>query len=255
MTGLPGADSSVPVNNQIDGQNLVALAADLYGTMPAFWGRYFTSAGTTGTVEYRHRRENRLLNANGVRLLPIARQTKRVGGTRADGSMDAQANAEDILATFPVDYLTSLGGRFYMFLDVEGAPSLSPSYYAGWAATIGTHSRDITGGQVELLPCVYASWGDVKTWEALAAAATGGAACEGAWVARWRVDGCSPLLDWDDAIVLPTVELPCEVLVWQYADDCHGGAGFDCDQINPSIDAQSDFLNQLILPPPDEPVT
>jgi hypothetical protein len=45
------------------------------------------------------------------------------------------------------------------------------------------------------------------------------------------------------------------VLLWQYASDCHGGAGFDCDQSNPSIDAENDLLRQLILPPPDQEFT
>jgi len=100
MTGLPGADSAAPVNNQIGGQTLVALATSLYGTTPVFWGRYFTSAATTGTVEYRHRKENRFFSANGIRLLPIARQTTHVDGMHADGSADAQANAEDIMADY-----------------------------------------------------------------------------------------------------------------------------------------------------------
>jgi hypothetical protein len=255
MIGLPGADSAAPVNSQISGQTLVALATSLYGTAPAFWGRYFTSPSTSGMVEYRHRKENRILSANGIRLLPIARQTSHVDGTHADGSLDAQSNAEDILATFPADYLASLGGRFFVFLDVEGAPSLSAAYYGGWALSLGEFSREITDEQVELLPCVYASRGDVDTWESLADSAMGGVPCFGAWVARWRVDGCSAPLDWDDELVRPAVDLPCDVLLWQYAADCHGGNGFDCDQSNPSIDAENDLLRRLILPPPDQEFT
>jgi hypothetical protein len=57
-TGLPGADSSQPVNTEVNGQNLVQLATGVFGQTPVFWGRYFTSASTTGTVEYNHSQEN-----------------------------------------------------------------------------------------------------------------------------------------------------------------------------------------------------
>jgi len=90
--GKPGADSSIPVNSQIQGKNLIQLAAKLFDSTPIFWGRYFTSAATSEDVEYRHLKENKILRASNVRVLPIARQTKRVNGTTADGSADAEAN-------------------------------------------------------------------------------------------------------------------------------------------------------------------
>jgi hypothetical protein len=86
--GKPGADSSVIVTTQIAGTGLIDLAKALYGDTPVFWGRYFTSASTGGTVEYRHLKENQALCDNNIRVLPIARQTKRVAGTVADGSAD-----------------------------------------------------------------------------------------------------------------------------------------------------------------------
>src|SRR5215469_8515143 len=114
--GKAGADSSVMVTSQVMGQGLIDLAKLLYGEPPVFWGRYFTSTATGGTVEYRHLKENQPLHDNNIRVLPIARQTKRVDGTQADGSVDAEANADDVIATFGADYLASLGGEFYMFL-------------------------------------------------------------------------------------------------------------------------------------------
>jgi hypothetical protein len=36
--------------------------------------------------------------------------------------------------------------------------------------------------------------------------------------------------------------------MWQYANDCHGSDGFDCDTINPNIDVQA-FLRKCVLPP------
>jgi hypothetical protein len=247
--GSPGADSSAPVNSHFNGKPLVELAAELYGTNPVFWGRYFTSTSVTGTVEYRHLKENQILRDHNIRVLPIARQTKRVNGTQADGSSDAVGNAEDVITTFGSDYLSSIGGQLYMFLDVEGAPSLSQAYYTGWAQRLAAHGRDFSNDKVTLLPCVYATRSDDTSWRAVAAAAATGVPCGGAWIARWRKHGCAAIPDWDDAIVTPDVDLPCKVLIWQYADDCHGGGGFDCDQTNPAVDLNKDLLDRLILPP------
>ena len=71
--GSPGADSSTPVTTVIGGKTLIALAQDLYGSTPVFWGRYFTSVATTGVVEYRHLKENQILLDNDIRVtLPRA---------------------------------------------------------------------------------------------------------------------------------------------------------------------------------------
>ena len=109
--GKPGADSSMPVTNQVSGSGLIDLAKTLYGETPVFRGRYFTSVAAGGLVEYRHLRENQPLRDNQIRVLPIARQTRNVGGTVAAGSTDAERNAEDLIVTFGADYLASQGGR------------------------------------------------------------------------------------------------------------------------------------------------
>ena len=129
--GRAGADSSDLVTSQIGGKTLVDLATETLGEKPAFWGRYFTSAASTGVVEYRHLKEGQLLREKDIRVLPIARQTKRVHGTTAQGTVDAKLNAKDVLLTFGTDYLKSLGGKFLMFLDVESTPPLSLAYYLG----------------------------------------------------------------------------------------------------------------------------
>src|ERR1700746_2579400 len=95
--GSPGADSSVPVTSLIDGQGMVDQATGFFGSVPVFWGRYFTSVSATGMVEYRPMRETPVRRANNIRVLPIARQTKRVTETAADGTADGQANAEDVI--------------------------------------------------------------------------------------------------------------------------------------------------------------
>jgi len=242
--GLPGADSSVLVTSMINGQTLVDLATSLYGRPPAVWGRYFG-----GWAEYRHLRENQLLRANNIRVLPIAQQTNRVSGSFADGSADAASNAEDVINTFGAAYLGSQGGKVLMFLDVEGAPSLSAPYYQGWAQNLVTHSQAFSQGAVTLSPCVYAPQGDNTTWSALASACAQGAPCNGAWIARWRSAGGGPLLDFAAGLVDPNVTIPCNVLLWQYSNDCHGPGGFDCDEINPDPNIQAFVLSQSVLPP------
>lgn len=247
--GKTGADSSVPVTSQIGGKNLIQLASEVLGSAPSFWGRYFTSLSVGGSVEYRHLKENRLLRANHVRVLPVARQTRHVNGSQELGCSDAAANADDFITTFGKDYLASQGGQFLMFLDVEGSPSLSPEYFRGWAQTLTAHSQEITAGAVQLLPCVYATRSDDPTWYAVAACADQGIACKGAWIARWVHSGCSAPDEWDDDAVSPKTELPCHILVWQYSDDCYGGGGFDCDQANPNVDIDAELLSKLVLPP------
>ncbi len=246
--GLPGADSSSPVTTRFNERSLIELATDWFGATPAFWGRYFTSITTAGVVEYRHARENQPLRDKNIRLLPIARQTKRVAGTQAMGAADAEANAEDILATFDVDYLSGQGSAFLVFLDVEGTPSLSVAYYKGWAQTLRDHSATVSEGKVTLLPAVYGTQFDDDTWRAIAQAHLEGVECSGVWIARWRWRGCAILPDFEADQVRPRVDIPCDVLLWQYSDECHGGDGFDCNTTNPGVD-QKDLLSKLILPP------
>jgi hypothetical protein len=246
--GLFGADSSVSVTNQINGKSLIDLATETFGEPPVVWGRYFTSTSTGGSVEYRHLRENQVLRDAGIRVLPIARQTKNVNGTQSEGSADAQLNSEDLIDTFGADHLAGAGGNVFMFLDVEGSPSLSVAYYLGWAQTIVAHSREYSGGKVSILPCVYATQGDAATWKAVADAVALGCTCGGAWVARWKIRGCGEPIPWNDATVRLTVKIPCDVVLWQYADECHGGSGFDCNRINPNID-RNGFLSKCVLPP------
>jgi hypothetical protein len=126
---------------------------------------------------------------------------------------------------------------------------LSEAYYAGWAQTLSADSSSQTSGEVDILPCVYATRSDRPTWSAIAAAVLAGAVCNGAWIPRWPSSGCQPLPEWNAHKVTPDVAIPCPILIWQYANDCHGGGGFDCSETNPGIDLQSDLLDRLVLPP------
>ena len=69
--GLAGAYSSSPVSTTVQGKNLVQLAYDEFGEYPVLWGRYFTSASTTGDVEYQHAEED-LIRA----LSTVTRRTR-----------------------------------------------------------------------------------------------------------------------------------------------------------------------------------
>ncbi len=240
--GKPGADSSYAVVTE----QLVQQAKTFFGVYPVFWGRYFA---TSGVVEYSHTTENGPLAANGIPLLPVARRTANVGGTEAQGTTDAQACAGDILATFGADYLTSQGGAFLVFLDVEGHPSLSVSYYTGWAQTLVADSRSRSSNSVTLLPCVYASQSDNATWNALVQASQAGVPCHGAWVARYHSTECSgPMPDWEASFLTPGADLPCDILIWQYAENCIDNQ-IDSSQTNPNIDLEGALLSKLILPP------
>jgi hypothetical protein len=127
---------------------------------------------------------------------------------------------------------------------------LSLAYYQGWAGTLVVHSQNFSSGKVTILPCVYGTHFDDRTWRSVVEGVGSGLEFHGAWIARWRVRGCNPLLDFDDSLVRPSsLSANIKILLWQYSDDCHGGDGFDCDQTNPSIDLQQDLLSKCVLPP------
>jgi hypothetical protein len=246
--GLPGVDSSVPVTSQAQDRNLIQLAISQFSAVPAFWGRYFTSPQTTSCAEYRHALESAALNTSGIRVLPIARQTCNVNGSSAQGAADAAGNAEDFLSSFGVDALAAQGNTFFMFLDVEGKPSLSLDYYTAWAKGLTETSGNATGGKVTIRPCIYASRSDIATWQVLAQAVANGADCGGAWIAHYISEGCSAVPDWDDGLVIPKIGLPCPILAWQYAGDCAGGC-LDLSQTNPALDPYATLLDFLVQPP------
>jgi hypothetical protein len=221
---------------------LIDKATKTMGTAPSFWGRYFTSAQTSGTVEYRHALENPILAARNIRVLPIARQTNHVGGTRATGYADGVANAADLVATFGADKLAQMPG-VCIFLDVEGSglSRLSADYYTGWVDGLGSAPEGIT-----ILPCVYGIPGDVVSWTALAKAIAHGVDCHGLWMAHPLLTTKEPVA-WDDALVTPKPDPGARVLLWQYMFP-RDGLMVDRDQVNPSLDANADLLQFLVLP-------
>jgi hypothetical protein len=205
--GNPGADSLSVVK-----QALVNGAENFYGAMPRFWGRYFKGPGNTSPQQY-HAAEGLVLRSNGIRLLPIGRQTTSVGGTEAKGRS-----------------------------DVEQSHPLSRTYYRGWVDGIqGVGASNL----VNFIPCVYGSFSANPTWTALAAEFANGVPCGGVWIARYMVaNGCTSMPAWSDTRTRPPA-LPAgvPVLAWQYAQNCHS---IDLNQCNPNHEA--DFLAGLIAP-------
>jgi hypothetical protein len=210
-----------------------------FGAAPNFWGRYFTAPGDS---DYDPKKENAILNKNGICVLPLGRQTPNVNKAEKIGTADGKSNVAALLKAFPASFLKQQGNGFYMFLDVEGDPHLSVDYWKGW------HKGVKEGGAGLILPCIYATQGDTETWTALAEAAKAGAPPHAAWVAAWG-QGHQPKplpAKWDKDRVTPDVKLPCPVVVWQYQD----GPDFDGDLINMSL--KDDQLEPLGILPPDK---
>lgn len=249
--GRPGADSTSRVDHKINGVNIVDSSTALFGEAPLFWGRYFKNPQELSAYEYTSRIESPILAARNIRVLPIAQQTPFVGGTSERGSQDAKGNIGDLIASFDADNLVRQGDEFLMFLDVEPSHPLSQSYYIGWAQTLISESITRSSNRFKVLPAVYLNRNDAQTWRALMTAVNdSGVACGGVWVANYGSrPGCTALIDWQDDEVHPgNIAPPFKVLIWQYAEECHGGSGFDCNETNPNIDLFGDLLNKLILP-------
>jgi len=224
------------------------------GQKPAFWGRYLYAPGQMDSSGQRDSHysaaENAFLRSNNIRLMPIARQTTHVDRDNATGIADAKRNVDAIFECVPADYLAGADPRAFVFLDVEGPPSLSAAYYEGWASTIASYSAQLSGGRAQLLPAIYAGTKDATTWIALRNAMGNGAACFGILI--YRVYYGSPVpRPWDDNLVTPAGGVIPPILAWQYwqcPDDAHPDLNFDTSLACP---AHSDALmDGLIMPPP-----
>ncbi len=242
--GTPGIDTDTTASSSI----LTAATAALGGA-PAFWGRYFHApgqidvAGVFDPVNYAAS-ESAFLNTNGIKLLPIARQTPEVGGTAATGRMHAQQNAAAFFEAIKPAYLYGTAPDVLMFLDVEIKNPLSADYYSGWSDELQNQGALISGNTVTLHAALYMSQGDRATAAALTSAVAAGALCAGVWIARYNPDICAPPAAWNDALVTPPGGLPCPILAWQYASAC---PGYDASQTNPAHEPI--FLTRLPLPP------
>ena len=177
--------------------------------------------------------ENVLLRMNHIRVLPIARQTGNIAQDKAVGAADAAKNIAALFEVFPPAYLHGADPTVLLFLDSEGDPSLTKDYYIGWANAVVQNARQTSNGTVQVLPAVYGSAGDRKTWASLADAITSGASCAGLWVASWGpVANPNPPgpRDWSNAATQTSgTKLDTPVLAWRYSDKGDNGS-FDSDQ-------------------------
>lgn len=244
-SGVFGIDSLIPANAAT-----LTAAHKLFGRAPVLWGRYFYAPGrvnAAGKVDPGHysTTENRVLQGAGIRVLPIARQTARVGLGASAGAQDAAHNVAALFEVFASAALARHTPELSMFLDcelAEGQPSLSSAYYSAWAAGLVRGGLDASGGAVRLHPAVYASRSDVTTWAALTEAVASGAPCVGAWIAAW-LDGPVPI-GWSSVLSSPKKALPMPVLAWQYSNK---GPRFDTVILSPSHGQA--LLDQLPVPP------
>jgi hypothetical protein len=250
-TGLLAADTLVPVSHVANGKNVVELTRAKLGMTPVFWGRYFKRPGFA--EDFQPALENAIFRANGMRLLPIARQTARVAGTALDGAEDAVLNVAAFTEALGVSYLAGIGGEMLMFLDVEGTsakhPNLSIEYWIGWATALVGHSRAVSGGRFTIVPAVYCRQNQNDTWNAIITADRLGIRCFGAWTFRMRTGACTkPVPEWEASFNTPTVALPCPLMAWQFAIDCLFTGGVDFDMVNPDPQIATALLNRLVIP-------
>src|ERR1043165_111557 len=209
---LLGADTLVPVTHRVDGTSVVDLVRQHYGGVtPLFWGRYFKRPGFAD--DYQPASEGPILRDNNIQLLPIARQTNRVGGTATQGAQDAVDNVDAFVQSLGVESLAKIGGELLMFLDVEGTsaqnPNLSTDYWIGWSAAPVNHSRSARGGRSPAVPRGCGRKAQSPPWQAIADADRLGFRCTGAWVFRMHTDACTkPLPNWEPAFNTPALALP-----------------------------------------------
>ena len=243
MSVAGAADSSIRLT-----KSRFNLAKKLLRLTPVAWGRYFNGFHTH-PAEYQPE-EAALFRELNVKLIPIAQQTPKVGGTALEGAAHAAVNVYKFISRIGVDHLAAHGDEYLMFLDVEGSPSLSAEYYTGWSKTIVAASRDQSERRFTILPGVYARPRDTKTWESVRDAKRLGAEpCRGVWSARYHFNACDkPRPEWEKDFITPSPAPDCPVLLWQYAIDCPDGNGVDCDLIAPDEAAQSMLLDRLIVP-------
>lgn len=223
-------------------EDLIAQAQRALGAPPRLWGRYFTSRTLATVAEYDPARENVVLARHGIRVVPLARQTPHVGGSRQLGYADGLANGMDVISTFGKSRLLAMSG-VRVFLDVEGPPlcTLSADYYVGWSSGLLA-----SGKGVSFLPCVSGTPNDVTTWQALRGCVACGAPCHGVWLSRTDEVAISPIT-WPIERLAPLgIGGDVPVCLWQFSF----GTGLGLNLWNPNLDPAAAFLETLVLPPP-----
>ena len=243
-TGAVGIDSVSPAGSTNPGagdRRIWQHAVILGAVFPRAWSGQF--CGKCGHDKLQPLGVQ-FLNANGIRVLPVARQTPALGSDDPTARAHAALNAQALFEAFPPADLYGADPDVLVFLDVEEGAPLSQAYYAGWSDELIKQGTALSSGTVNLHPAVYMGKANTASAAALTAAVGAGAVCAGVWIARYWQNQCIPPADWDDTLVTPAGGLPCPILAWQYADAC---GSFDSSQANPGH--QDILLNRLVLPP------
>jgi hypothetical protein len=259
-----GADSTGMVT-----QEIIDNVHAQYGAMPTFWGRYFKKPGDTdpGDDQYKFKKENAILQKNGIKLLPIARQTNHVGGTEDLGKTDGKNNAQAIVEALGADYLIQSGPELLVFLDTEperSGPALSYDYYVGWASALIAEGLLLTSNKVRFRPGLYLNSSGQEANGPAAARVLAKVAeeagsnsidpylvCRAVWAARYG--GRTPVSSvpvWsDEETRLPELPDASLVVAWQWAEaeDNIPQLPIDPNIINPSC--SDELLNHLVVPP------
>ncbi len=230
QVGLGGFDSTAPVLTE----SLVLQATAALAGMPLFCGRYFSATSPSNTICSPS--DVALLGRHQIPILPIARQTRRVGSENSDdGYSDAMKNVAEFLRVYRA---TSRGTQIVkrvaadqsagkmrpimFFLDCEGEPSISRLYYMGWV-----NGLLAAGKQYGILfsPAVYLPANDQKSADAIDQVMdTIPSACEGLWVAKYpfgaqhRSFGCRPYANLGQPEPYITISSRAPVLLHQYTE-------------------------------------
>jgi hypothetical protein len=114
---IVGADVNAIVTSK-----MIKTARDQTGQPIQFWGRYFKDAGNTKPEQYQPK-EAALLHEENIRVLPIARQTEHVSGSKAQGQDDGESNAGAIVAGFGATTLAAMPHGCWSFSTWRGRPT------------------------------------------------------------------------------------------------------------------------------------
>jgi hypothetical protein len=223
------------------------VATQKLGHLPVFWGRYFKQPGDTSSIQYQATLESDFFNSNGIRVLPVARQTGNVSQPdRELGRQDGSDNAAAIIASFGAAHLSTMP-EVAVFLDAEINNPLNHVYYQGWSSAL------IAAGNsqnVKFVPCVYGHHNDGTTWSELGKAINGGSICGAAWIVF--MDSMTfPIGPWQPARFtgknMPaSVRVAIAQRVLDFKDQ--QGRAYDFDLVNPAH--QDWLLPRLVLPEP-----
>lgn len=190
---------------------------------PAAWGRYLGEIGAD---------ELRLLAANNIALIAIARRSGRVCLGVNEGKIDGIRDYTLFIRL--TDDCNDTGCRLlpHLFLDVEQTPDLTAEYWCGWAGQVAAVA----------MPCAYMpnrnNW--PNSWRALESANAFQSCC-GVWVAMYphgeTPEALETPTEWEHRPLGPSEADGIPYLAWQgIGNSQQGPILVDYSATNPAID-------------------